>query len=96
MSLTWRTDISIPIQPLHTMIQPGSRVRFSKMPEWVVNLSAESRRVFEYCHGRIFRVVEIDSNGLYVLDVSPDIDHRFGGFGNDVRLEAEFLEEIEN
>jgi hypothetical protein len=37
---------------------------------------------------------EIDEQGLFVPDVSGDIDRRFGGFGNDVRGEAEFLEEV--
>jgi len=31
---------------------------------------------------------------LFVLDVSHDIDQRFGGLMNDLRLEAEFLEEV--
>jgi hypothetical protein len=76
------------------MIQAGSTVRFTKMPEWVARLSDESRRVFEFCLGRVYRVQEIDEQGLFVLDVSGDIDHRFGGYRNDVRLEAEFLEEV--
>jgi hypothetical protein len=46
------------------------------------------------CFGRIYRIEEIDGQGLLVLDVSADIDHRFGGFMNDIRLEAEFLEEV--
>jgi hypothetical protein len=45
-----------------------------------------------FCLGRAYRVSEIDANGLLVLDVSEDIDHRFGGFKNDIRLEAEFVE----
>ena len=76
------------------MIQPGSVVRFSKMPEWVAGLPDESRRVFEFCFGRIYRIEEIDTQGLLVLDVGADVDGRFGGFNNDLRLEAEFLEEI--
>jgi hypothetical protein len=76
------------------MIQPGSTVRFSKMPEWVARTPGESRRVFEFCLGRTYCVREIDNDGLFVLDVSADIDHRFGGFMNDIRLEAEFLEEV--
>ena len=76
------------------MIQPGSMVRFAKMPDWVAQLPGESRRVFEFCLGRVYRVDEIDSQGLFVLDVSTDLDQRFGGFMNDIRLEAEFLEEI--
>ena len=76
------------------MIQPGSTVRISKMPPWVANLPEESRRVFEFCFGRTYRIEEIDGQGLFVLDVSADTDERFGGFMNDIRLEAEFLEEV--
>jgi len=76
------------------MIQSGSTVRFTKMPKWAAQLPDESRRVFEFCIGRTYRVDEIDSQGLFVLDVSADIDHRFGGFMNDIRLEVECLEEI--
>lgn len=76
------------------MIQPGSTVRFARMPEWVAQLPKESRRVFEFCLGRTYRIEEIDRHGLFVLDVSPDIDKPFGGFRNDLRLEAEFLEEV--
>lgn len=76
------------------MIRRGSTVRFAKMPEWVAELPDESRRVFEFCLGRTYRVKEIDHQGLFVLDVSSDIDERFGGFLNDIRLEEEFLEEL--
>lgn len=76
------------------MIRVGSQVRFAKMPDWVSRLPEESRRAFGICLGRAYRVEEIDDQGLFVLDVSADIDDRFGGFGNDIRLEADFLEEI--
>lgn len=76
------------------MIQPGSTVRFAKMPDWVAQFPDESRRVFEFCLGREYRIVEIDSQGLCVLDVSADIDHRFGGSMNDIRLERDYLEEL--
>ena len=56
------------------MIQTGSTVRFAKMPEWVATLPEESRRVFEFCFGRTYRIEEIDAQGLFVLDVSADID----------------------
>lgn len=75
------------------MIHPRSTVRFVKMPEWFASLPAESRRVFEFCLGRTYIVEEVDENGLFVLDVSADTDERFGGCGNDIRLEAEFIEE---
>lgn len=76
------------------MIQTGSTVRFARMPEWAARLPDESRRVFAFCLGRTYRIAELDPQGLFVLDVSADVDMRFGGFGNDIRLEAEFLEEV--
>jgi len=76
-------------------MRAGSIVRFSKLPEWVAQLPDESRRVFEFCLGRDYRIEEIDEQGLYVLDVSEDVDPRFGGFRNDIRLEAKYLEEVE-
>ena len=41
-------------------------------------------------------IIVVDSRGLVVLDGSGDIDKRFGGKMNDIRLEAEFLEETQN
>ena len=64
------------------------------MPRWVATLPEESRRVFEFCYGRTYRIEEIDENGLCVLDVSADVDHQFGGVMNDIRVEAEALEEV--
>ncbi len=77
------------------MIRTGGIVRFARMPDWVAGLPVESRRVFEFCLGRTYRVEEIDTQGLLVLDVSADVDERFGGFMNDIRLEAEFLDKME-
>lgn len=74
------------------MIKAGDTVIFKVLPPWVDGLPEESRRVFQFCLGRSYRVAEIDSQGLFVLDVSKDIDHRFGGFMNDIRLEEEYLE----
>ena len=76
------------------MIERGSTVRFARLPDWVASLPDESRRVFEFCLGRTYRIDDIDKEGLFVLDVSRDIDHRFGGFMNDIRVEAQFLEEV--
>ena len=80
--------------PRFTMIQTGSRVRLAEMPEWVASLPEESRRVFEFCLGRVYMVEEVDEQGLFVLDVSGDIDRRFGGCRNDIRVDAGFLEEM--
>ena len=76
------------------MITVGSTVKFVRMPHWVAQLPDESRRVFSFCLGRSYRVSEVDEHGHFVLDVSGDIDQRFGGFANDIRLEAEYLQEI--
>ncbi len=76
------------------MIAANSMVRFAKMPEWVWGLPAESRRVFEFCLGRVYRVEQVDEHGLCVLDVSGEVDRHFGGAHHDIRLEAEFLEEV--
>ena len=75
------------------MIGVGTRVTFVTMPAWVTDLPEESQRVFRFCLGRTYPVVELDHQGLYVLDVSADIDHRFGGYLNDIHLEATFLRE---
>ena len=72
-------------------MKPGDMVQFCKMPEWVDNLPRKSQRVFRACLGKTFRIDEIDSQGLFVLDVSHEIDKRFGGYMNDIRLEAEYL-----
>jgi hypothetical protein len=76
------------------MINIGSTVRFAIMPYWVAALPEDSRRVFEFCLGQTYRVEEIDEQGLCVLDVSADVDDRFGGCMNDIRIERDFLEEV--
>lgn len=50
--------------------------------------------MFRHCLGRSYRVSEVEANGLLVLDVSGDVDRLFGGFGNDLRVEPCFVEEI--
>jgi hypothetical protein len=75
------------------MAKVGQKVRLAKLPPWVAGLPPESQRVFEFCVGRIFPVAEIDAHGLLVLDVSFDVDSRFGGFMNDLRVEPEFVTE---
>lgn len=70
----------------------GDSVRMRVLPPWVESLPKESQAVFQWCLGKAYRVSEIDSNGLVVLDVGADIDATFGGFMNDIRLEPEYLE----
>ena len=75
------------------MIRAGAHVTFVTMPPYVATLPEESQRVFHFCLGRTYPVAEIDQWGQVVLDVSADIDHRFGGYMNDIRLEPEYLHE---
>jgi hypothetical protein len=76
-----------------TMLKIGQRVRLVRQPPWVTQLPQESQSVFEYCVGRVFPVAGIDQQGLLVLDVSQEVDARFGGFMNDIRVESEFVTE---
>jgi hypothetical protein len=73
------------------MLKIGSQVTFAVLPPWVSELPAESQRVYAFCLGRTYRIVKIDEQGLFVLDVSPEVDHRFGGYQNDIRLEGDWL-----
>jgi hypothetical protein len=47
--------------------------------------------VFEFCLGRPCRVEEITDDGHLVLDVGRDVDARFGGYGNDIRVEPVYV-----
>jgi hypothetical protein len=69
----------------------GDWVKFAKLPPWVDRLPPESQAVFKFCLGRTFCIDEIESNGLLVLDVRSQVDQRFGGFMNDIRLEATWV-----
>jgi hypothetical protein len=69
----------------------GDRITVTVLPRWVDQLPEESRAVFRFCVGRAFCVIEIDHNGLLVLDVSVDVDTRFGGYMNDIRVEPEYV-----
>ena len=59
----------------------------SSRERWVPALE-ESATVFRACLGRAYSVTEVDEHGHLVLDVSADIDARFGGSHNDIRVEA--------
>jgi hypothetical protein len=77
------------------MVQVGDLVRLKALPagfdQWQ---SGRMTEVFRCCLGRVYRVDEIDAQGLFVLDVSADIDSLFGDFMNDIRVEEECLEVI--
>jgi len=72
--------------------KPGDRVRLRALPTWVDALPEASKAVFRFCVGRTYPVQEITSDGLLVLDVHRDVDRRFGGEFNDIRVEPEWVE----
>lgn len=78
--------IALPRKPGY---ERGQWVLFSTMPTWVSRLPQESQDVFAYCFGRKYRIEDITPDGMLVLDVSADVDHEFGGFMNDIRVEPE-------
>src|SRR5689334_2735805 len=76
------------------MIKPGTWVVMEQAPRWVSRLPEASQRVFRFCIGKAYKVVEIDDQGLCVLDVSRDVDAVFGGFMNDIRVEPKTLRKL--
>jgi hypothetical protein len=70
-------------------------VRLEVLPAWVNSLPAESRRVFRFCVGKTYRIDEITAEGLLVLDVRRDVDRRFGGYGNDIRVEPRYVTRVD-
>jgi hypothetical protein len=73
------------------MSRTGDWVIFASLPSWVPELPPQSQQVFQFCLGRSYRVDEVLDDGVLVLDVSPDIDARFGGYMNDIRVEPEYV-----
>lgn len=71
----------------------GQYVIFEKLPDWVSILPAETRRIFEFCQGKPYPIAEIQKDML-VLDVSSDVDAKFGGRFNDLRIEAKFVRAV--
>ncbi|MEE9299508.1 MAG: hypothetical protein V3V17_00100 [Alphaproteobacteria bacterium] len=74
-----------------TRLRIGEEVTLAELPSWVEDLPAESRAVFQFCLGRTYPVSGITDDGLVILDVSADVDRRFGGYANDLRVEPVYL-----
>ncbi len=74
------------------MIKAGDWVTLAKLPSWVSELPSESQEVIRFCLGKTYRVEDVDERGQIVLDVSNEVDQRFGGFRNDIRVEPEYVE----
>ena len=70
---------------------PGAVVALKIVPQWAAQLPEEGRELVRLCVGQPLRVVEIERNGLIVLDASI-FDAAVGGSFNDLRVEAELVE----
>lgn len=77
------------------MIEAGSTVRIASLPGWVADLPFETQRVFRFCLGRTYQVVDKDRSGVCVLDVSRDIDARLSHGPTNLRVEADCLDEVQ-
>jgi hypothetical protein len=62
------------------------------MPPQASSSAEETRRILRFAVGRTFRVTEPGSHGLVGLDVSPDVDRKFGGFMHEIWVEEEHVE----
>lgn len=81
------------------MIRAGTWVRLKAIPPDVAAGDERTRAIFDYCLGHVYPVEEtVRVRGsdivLRVLDISADIDHRSGGFMNDIRVEETHLEVV--
>lgn len=76
------------------MLRPGDWVVFKSLPSWASDLPPESQAILTFCVGHQFRVEEITDDGHVVLDVSAEVDARFGGYKNDIRVEPVYLERV--
>ncbi len=72
-------------------LKAGDRVVLMTVPPRVDELPAETQRLFHLCVDRPCEVVEVDANGLVVLDVGDDVDDTFGGFKNNIRVEPKYV-----
>ncbi len=84
---------------VEVVIRSGTWVRLKAIPPDVAALDERTRAIFDYCLGQLYPVEEmVHARGsdivLRVLDISGDIDHRFGGFMNDIRVEDAYLEVV--
>lgn len=75
-------------------IHAGDRVILQVLPEWVSKLPRRSQRVFKFCVGKRYRVSAIEANGCLALDVSQDVDRRFGGFMNELYVEPRYVRRV--
>ena len=81
------------------MLRAVDRVRFNAIPPDIATQDEQARAIFRFFLGRVYPVAEtylLPRTGilLRVLDVSADIDHRFGAFMNDIRVEDEYLDVV--
>jgi hypothetical protein len=66
--------------------------RLKRMPPSAAGTAEDTRTILRFSVGKTFRVTETTTDGLVGLDVSPDVDHKFGGFMHEIWVEPEHLE----
>lgn len=69
--------------------------RLRQAPPWADQLPEQSRAIVHYCVGKIFPVDGYTEEGDIILDVSAEVDDRFGGYANDLRVEPEYLDFVD-
>ncbi|MDI1476305.1 hypothetical protein [Polyangium sp. y55x31] len=72
-------------------LHPSGWALLAVLPPWADRLPAASQDILRFCLARTFPLVEKTRDGQWVLDVSSEVDSRFGGTGNDLRIEPEYL-----
>lgn len=88
-----------PVGSVEVAIRAGTWVQLKAIPPDVAAADERTRAIYDYCLGQVYPVQETvrvrrSDIVLHVLDISVDIDHRFGGFMNDIRVEDAYLEVV--
>ncbi|MDI1442639.1 hypothetical protein [Polyangium sp. 6x1] len=85
-------SISMPLfQHTPPTLHPSGWALLAVLPPGTERLPAELQAVLRFCLARTFPLVEQTREGQWILDVSREVEPRFGGAGHDLRVEPEFL-----
>jgi hypothetical protein len=73
-------------------IRVGSFVRRRTLPSWVGQLPKESQRAFDLALGNAVQVIEIEPDGVLVLDITPVVRDKLGGVRHTIMVEPEYVD----
>jgi len=76
-------------------MKAGDKVRLLRPFKGIERMPSRTRDIFDHCLDKIFEVTEVTRDGLLVLDVSAEVDAKFGGFKNDLRVEPECVKLVQ-